>query len=256
MIPATQIFSSQLPYLSPPSLFLPIDPSLLPHPSPLDPFLIPFPLLPLLSFAPRPSRIVPNPSPPHHLSTVPLLPPYFLFLLSFRPYVPSQFRLEFRYVLTGQWVSGKHLPLVSSSIFHHDWYRMPGHACTRTHTFTSKPGPFLFYFYAFSPPAHPYNQEYKSEKWPVDRHFRFHDPRYFARVTFTEIRWNSSSPLTDIYTLDRSLFLIPFDGGTASSCRHVTAPGYIFSRSFKSRQATSTFSRMQLEKVGSVTRPI
>lgn len=44
-------------------------------------------------------------------------------------------------------------------------------------------------------------------------------------------------------------FLIPFDGGTASSCRHVTAPGYIFSRSFKSRQATSTFSRMQLEKV-------
>lgn len=30
------------------------------------------------------------------------------------------------------------------------------------------------------------NQRYKSEKWPADRHFRFHDSRCFARVvTYT-----------------------------------------------------------------------
>lgn len=57
------------------------------------------------------------------------------------------------------------------------------------------------------------------------------------------------SALTDIYTLGRSLFLIPFDGGTASSCRRtVTAPGYIFSRSFKVDKLLRLLSRMQFEK--------
>lgn len=117
--------SSSQPFLSPFSYIVPNPPSYF-HPPPLCSI---YP--PCTSFSPSPSVL----TVPFHL--------YFRFFHNFA---------SIRYVLTGQWVSGKHLPLVSSSILYHPARRI----CRGVDTLTSKPGPFLFFhFYAFSPHPRP-----------------------------------------------------------------------------------------------------
>lgn len=144
-------FHPQLPYLSPPSpLFshrsiLLLSPTSLTDPSLLlfhfllrsssfHPFLSPLPLLLCRS---KSSFLSPPPPTLFHLSTV-----YFFFslLLPSLPFL-SVFIFGFfhnfapmRYVLTGQWVSGEHLPPVSSSILYHPnagWHRICHGAWTR-----------------------------------------------------------------------------------------------------------------------------
>lgn len=170
VIPATQIFSF------PTSLFISLPPfchrSILPLPSPTsftDPscyYSISFFALPpsTLSFAPCLSLIsfqiplltsIPLPSVPRSIyppctsfspSPSVLTVPFHLYFRFFHNFA------SIRYVLTGQWVSGKHLPLVSSSILYHPARRI----CRGVDTLTSKPGPFLFFhFYAFSPHPRP-----------------------------------------------------------------------------------------------------
>lgn len=165
-----RFFHSQLPYLSP-SLFFATDPSFFsppPLPSLTRHATIPFPsslfLLPTLPFAPCLSLIsfqiplltsIPLPSVPRSIyppctsfspSPSVLTVPFHLYFRFFHNFA------SIRYVLTGQWVSGKHLPLVSSSILYHPARRI----CRGVDTLTSKPGPFLFFhFYAFSPHPRP-----------------------------------------------------------------------------------------------------
>lgn len=149
VIPATQIFfiPNFLIYLLLPPFF-PTDPSFFSLPPPsltrpysysisffaLPPFLSPLPLLLCRS---KSSFLSPPPPTLFHLSTV-----YFFFslLLPSLPFL-SVFIFGFfhnfapmRYVLTGQWVSGEHLPPVSSSILYHPnagWHRICHGAWTR-----------------------------------------------------------------------------------------------------------------------------
>lgn len=98
------------------------------------------------------------------------------------------------------------------------------------------------------------NQRYKSEKWPADRHFRFHDPRCFARVvTYTRSvgippvrshRYLYARPIPVSNTVRwwDSFFLPPHRYGPRI---------YIFPL-VQSRQATSTFLECSSKKVRSV----
>lgn len=157
-------------YLLLPSFLPPIHRSSPPPPSMTRPYSISFFALPpsIPFFRPLPfSSIVPNPPSYSFPLLIPLSHAPSIHRTSFSPplLLPSSFHLPFhfyfrffhnfasiRYMLTGQWVSGKHLPLVSSSILF--TIRLRHRICRGVHTFlTSKPGPFLFFhFYAFSPP--------------------------------------------------------------------------------------------------------
>lgn len=149
VIPATQIFfiPNFLIYLLLPPFF-PTDPSFFPLPPPsltrpysysISFFALP-PSIPF--FRPFPfSCVVPNPPSyplPHQLCSI--YPPYTSFSPFSLPFL-SVFIFGFfhnfapmRYVLTGQWVSGEHLPPVSSSILYHPnagWHRICHGAWTR-----------------------------------------------------------------------------------------------------------------------------
>lgn len=102
--------------------------------------------------------------------------------------------------------------------------------------------------------GHP-NQRHKSEKWPADRHFRFHDPRCFARVlTYTR---SVGIPLVRSH---RYLYARPIPvsntvrwlGQLLPAATPLRPPDIYFPARLKS---TSYFdvSRMQFEKVRSVT---
>lgn len=102
--------------------------------------------------------------------------------------------------------------------------------------------------------GHP-NQRHKSEKWPADRHFRFHDPRCFARVlTYTR---SVGIPLARSH---RYLYARPIPvsntvrwlGQLLPAATPLRPPDIYFPARLKS---TSYFdvSRMQFEKVRSVT---